>query len=60
MRQATRIWSGLKAFAPNERGATMIEYGLITALISVAIIGVTFMIGDRIKSVLFAAIASAI
>lgn len=34
----------------NEEGATAIEYGLIAALIAVAIIGALTAVGDGLKS----------
>ena len=37
-------------FAKDESGATAIEYGLIAALISVAIIGVLSTIGTNLES----------
>ena len=40
-----------KKFLNNETGATMIEYGLIGALISVAAIGVLILLGGGIQSV---------
>ena len=36
-------------FAKDESGATAIEYGLIVALIAVAIIGVVTTLGTKIK-----------
>ncbi len=38
----------LKRFVRDERGATAIEYGLIAALISVAIIAVLSALGDSL------------
>ena len=40
----------LKGFAKNESGATAIEYGLIAAGISVAIIAVVQGLGTKLKS----------
>jgi pilus assembly protein Flp/PilA len=40
----------LVRFAKCESGATAIEYGLIAALISVAIIGVLSSIGTELKN----------
>ncbi len=39
-----------KSFARDESGATAIEYGLIAAGISVAIITVVFLIGDSLET----------
>jgi pilus assembly protein Flp/PilA len=44
-------------FAKNESGATAIEYGLIVAAISVAIMTIVFSIGSK-QSVTFATIAA--
>jgi len=38
----------LMKFAKDESGATAIEYGLIAAGISVAIIGIVFIIGTQL------------
>ena len=38
-------------FAKDESGATAIEYGLIAALISVAIIGVVTTMGGNLRAV---------
>ena len=40
----------LKRFITNESGATAIEYGLIAAGISVAIIAVVNSLGSQLKS----------
>ena len=40
----------LKAFLRNESGATAIEYGLIAAGISIAIIAVVNGLGTKLKS----------
>jgi pilus assembly protein Flp/PilA len=42
--------SKIVAFLKNESGATAIEYGLIAAGISVAIIGVVNTLGTQLKS----------
>jgi pilus assembly protein Flp/PilA len=39
-----------KRFVKDESGATAIEYGLIAALVSVAIIAVLGTLGDNLKS----------
>lgn len=40
----------MKRFAKDESGATAIEYGLIAALIAVAIIGVLGLIGTNLNT----------
>lgn len=40
----------IKSFAKDESGATAIEYGLIAALIAVAIIGTLVAIGPKLNS----------
>lgn len=40
----------IKRFAKDEDGATAIEYGLIAALIAVAIITAVGSLGDRISA----------
>lgn len=40
----------LKSFFKDEEGATAIEYGLIAALISVAILGVLSSLGDELTN----------
>ena len=40
----------LKHFANDDSGATAIEYGLIAALVSVAIVGVLGTVGDSLKT----------
>lgn len=40
----------LKKFAANQDGATAIEYGLIAALISVAIIGALGFVGNNLQA----------
>jgi len=41
----------LKAFLTDESGATMIEYGLIAALVSVAAIVALGMLGTALKNI---------
>ncbi|NQV20520.1 MAG: Flp family type IVb pilin [Rhodospirillales bacterium] len=38
----------IKRFRDDQSGVTMIEYGLITALISVVILGVLIMTGNEL------------
>jgi pilus assembly protein Flp/PilA len=51
------VWSGskiviksLKSFVANESGATAIEYGLITALIAVFLIGALSALGTNMST----------
>lgn len=46
-----RMFSLVKTFAEDESGATAIEYGLIAALISVAVIGAVSMVGEELGNV---------
>jgi pilus assembly protein Flp/PilA len=41
--------STIRKFVKDESGATAIEYGLIAALVSVAIIGVLSTLGGNLK-----------
>lgn len=45
-------------FAKDESGATAIEYGLIAALIAVAIIGAITLVGDNLGATFRGAAAS--
>jgi pilus assembly protein Flp/PilA len=49
--------STIRKFLKDESGATAIEYGLIAALVSVAIIGVLGFLGDNLNAT-FAAVNS--
>jgi len=49
----------LKRFVTDESGATAIEYGLIAALISVAIIGAVTSVGGKLTST-FTSISSSL
>lgn len=40
----------LKNFAEDRRGATAIEYGLIAALVSVAVLTVLGLLGDELET----------
>jgi pilus assembly protein Flp/PilA len=51
----TNVW---RRFATDESAATAIEYGLMAALISLAIIGTVEAMGTSISTVLFGNIAS--
>jgi pilus assembly protein Flp/PilA len=45
------ITSAIKAFVADENGVTAIEYGLIAALIGVAMAAVASDVGDQIEEV---------
>ncbi len=47
----------IKAFLNDESGATMIEYGLIAALVSVAAIAALTLVGDELV-VIFGTVSS--
>ncbi len=50
----------LRRFADDERGATATEYGLIVALISLAIMVTLGSIGETMRDDVFGAVASAL
>jgi len=54
-----KIWQKLAAFRRNEAGATAIEYGLIAALIAVAIITAVTTLGTSLQET-FDGIATAL
>ncbi len=41
----------IKRFLKEEEGATMIEYGLIAALVSVAAVAILFTVGQSLTTV---------
>ncbi len=47
----------IKSFLSDESGATMIEYGLVAALVSVAAIVALGLLGDSLKAI-FAFVAT--
>jgi pilus assembly protein Flp/PilA len=49
----------IRAFLNNESGATAIEYGLIAAGISIAIIGVVNTLGSKLQTT-FSSVSSAL
>jgi len=53
------MWDSVKKFLRDEEGATAVEYGLIAALIAVAIILSVTEVGDKLKAV-FEAIKDAL
>jgi pilus assembly protein Flp/PilA len=50
----------LARFATDQQGATAIEYGLIAALISVAIMATVFSMGQGIKDTLYGQISNSL
>ncbi|WP_246476192.1 Flp family type IVb pilin [Roseibium litorale] len=59
-RKMTRNVSAfLRRFGECESGATMVEYGLIVAMISVAITGTLMAIGQAIRDDVFTVIVNA-
>lgn len=50
-RKMDRMFSLVKTFAKDESGATAIEYGLIAAMVSVAIIAALSFVGAEVGSV---------
>lgn len=48
------MWQAIKKFIADEEGATAVEYGLIAALIAVAIILSVTGVGEKLKSVFIA------
>ncbi len=50
----------LARFAADQRGATAIEYGLMVALIGIAILSTVFSMGQGIKNTLYGAITNAL
>lgn len=57
---ATNKESIVRRFCSDERGATAIEYGLIVALVSVAMMASVFAIGTDIKTALYGKIVAAL
>ena len=43
--------SAVKTFAADENGVTAIEYGLIAALIGVAMVGAATTVGEKVQGV---------
>lgn len=46
-----KLWMAFEQFLKDEEGVTAIEYGLIAALIAVAIIAMVALIGDQLNNV---------
>lgn len=53
------MWQSIRKFFQDEEGATAVEYGLIAALIAIAIITAVTGVGDKLKAV-FDAIKNAL
>lgn len=53
------MWHAINKFISEEEGATAVEYGLIAALIAVAIILSVTGVGEKLKAV-FVAIKNAL
>jgi pilus assembly protein Flp/PilA len=49
----------MKLFAAREEGATMVEYGLMVALIALACIGAVALVGTNLKT-LFTDVGSSV
>jgi len=54
----SKIASAVQAFIADENGVTAIEYGLIAALVGVAIVGAVGALGGKLTTT-FQAVASA-
>jgi Flp pilus assembly pilin Flp len=52
--------SSVGHFMANQRGATAIEYGLMAALIAVAIMSIVFTTGQGINTTLYGRITNAL
>jgi pilus assembly protein Flp/PilA len=50
MYMGERSMSSFRKFAKDDSGATAIEYGLIAALVSVAIIAILSTLGDNLNA----------
>ncbi|MGE5469495.1 MAG: Flp family type IVb pilin [Bacteroidota bacterium] len=45
------MWQSIKKFVADEEGATAVEYGLIAALIAIAIITQVTNVGQRLEAI---------
>lgn len=54
-----KMVSAVKSFVADENGVTAIEYGLIAALVGVAIVGTVTLLGGRLNDT-FEAVKNAI
>ncbi len=48
----------LRSFAADQRGTTAIEYGLMVALIGIAVLATVFSMGQGIKNTLYGQISN--
>jgi len=55
-----RLATFVRRFPADRRGATAIEYGLMAALISVAIMSIVFTTGEGIRDTLYGQITNAL
>jgi pilus assembly protein Flp/PilA len=55
-----RIWHTIRYLIEDDCGATAIEYGLICALVAVAIIGAVGFVGSQISNGLYTKIGNAV
>jgi pilus assembly protein Flp/PilA len=56
----TRAIRSIARFLADEGGASAVEYGVLVALISIAIMGTVFALGDSINTLLYQKIANAL
>ena len=54
----SKIASAVQAFIADENGVTAIEYGLIAALVGVAIVGAVTLLGNQLNTT-FTAVTTA-
>ena len=59
-RSSARALGRLGRFVADRRGATAIEYGLMVALIGIAIMTTVFSMGQGINNTLYGAITNAL
>jgi len=52
--------AGWRRFAADQRGTTAIEYGLMVALIGIAILATVFSMGQGIKNTLYGQISNSL
>ncbi len=55
----SKFASAVKTFVADENGVTAIEYGLIAALVGVAIVGAAKLLGQQLNDT-FAAVTTAL
>ena len=54
-----QLLSRAKSFAAGDEGATMVEYGLMVALIAIACVGAIALVGQNLKT-LFNGVATSV